>query len=124
MKKISIIKQKFVRIDLDLSKIQLSSSNSRERVQNDFKTLKDYLIENNSKIIFKNNTKLKFDIISKSIYSYIPLYYIFDLVIFIDKKEIKITKNDYNHDNCIINIDSLIRKIKLKKLKELYKNKK
>jgi len=135
MRKFSTIKSKLIKVDFDLKYVQFSSSTANSKTIDDFDNLKLYLIENNSKILFKidlsSYTDL-FEILRFQQYKLIPQYMIFDLIILIDKKDIKILKyetenksfnmfsNYGNKENMIFNIDRLIRKVKLSKIKKLY----
>lgn len=135
MRKFSVIKSKLIRVDFDLKNAQFSSSTANSKTTEDFKLLKSYLIENNSKILFKNDLSSYSDILTTlkfQAYRLIPQYSIFDLIILIDKQDIKILKyesenksfnmfsNYGNKENMIFNIDSLIRKVKLSKIKKFY----
>lgn len=139
MLKLSKIKNKLIRHEFDLKKIQFSSSNTNSKIRNSFNDLQLFLMENNSKILlkldissYKYDSDDKFDIrTERFLYGVIPQYDIFNLIIFIDKKNIKIIKyqTDKKHFNMfnsygfkekyIFNIDSLIRNTKLKKIKLL-----
>ena len=55
MRKFSVIKSKLIRVDFDLKNAQFSSSTANSKTTEDFKLLKSYLIENNSKILFKTD---------------------------------------------------------------------
>lgn len=139
MRKFSVIKSKLIRVDFDLKNAQFSSSTANSKTTEDFKLLKSYLIENNSKILFKTDlsylgethTKI-LEILKFQAFRLIPQYRIFDLVILIDQKDVLILNyqtdsksyslfNNYgNKENMCFNIDSLVRKVKLSKIGKMY----
>ena len=87
LKKLSVIKQKVNKIDYDLKKVQMSSSKNNQKIFDDFGTLRAYICENKSKLLFKTNLSQS-DYISKVIDSYqitqiLPQYHTFDLIILI-----------------------------------------
>lgn len=138
MSKLSKIKNKLIRHETDLSKIQFSSSKNNSKLREDFGNLSLFLTENNSKIL------LKFDI-SSYVFDYedtfrpydllrkiVPQYNLFNLVILIDKNDVKIlqyiTENESfnmfdqygNKEKHKFDITTLIRSTKLKKIRRLY----
>lgn len=138
MLKLATIKNKLIRHDLDLSRLQFSSTRNSNVVRNDFNDLKIFLIENNSKFL------LKFDIreykineeplntLEYFLHKMIPQYDTFNLIVLICKKDIKIlrfqTENSAfsmlspygNKEGHIFDITTLIRSTKLKKIQKLY----
>ena len=135
LQKLSSIKGKLIRLDYDLGKVQFRSSRN-QGLSEDFVTLKMCLQDNNSKILIRANSfssGLQIDDYPNNNYYYGVRvnreFDAFDLVLFIDKKDIKIIRcsgqgrNIKKEDN-IINIDTLIRSTKLKQLqKKLNENK-
>lgn len=138
MLKLATIKNKLIRHETDLSKIQFSSTKNSNRVRADFNELLLYLIENNSKILFKFDIydyKLNEESINNfeySLHSMIPQYDSFNLIILIGKKNIEILRfhsnssyfsmsNIYgNKENYIFDMTTLLRSTKLKKIKKIY----
>ena len=128
MRKVYKIKDKLIKVDFDITKIQFSSSNSPSKLDVDFVTLKAMLTENNSKILLKSDKTLH-----KTEY-HIPGYKSADLVILIDKENIKIVKNVHNaefgsqyiwlgkiKEENIYPLDQLLRSTKLKKIQDKLK---
>lgn len=113
LKKISILKDKLIRIDTDLDKIQFSSSNNNFRIANDIRTIQLNLLDNSCKIIFKtSNTNIS------SMY-----FYTFDLIITVNDKVCNILKNRYSYEpNNNFNIEFLRRRAKLKRLNIINRN--
>ena len=117
--KLSRIKNKLIKLNFDLTKIQFtSSSNNKIQLRTDFLTLKTNIQENKSKLLLKTN--LAFYDKNPSFHLAVedwnsPYYRIFDLIIFIDKDNIKIV-DKYRTTKATLEIDQLIRKTKLKKL--------
>ena len=114
MKKISMTKDKLIKIDIDFKKLQFSSSNTSSKLWEDFLTIKACVIDNKSKILFKANQNYK-NIEQFSI--------IFDLIIMINKTSIKLVRTpdrywNYGDDN-LFSIDKLTRSTKLKQLNKL-----
>jgi hypothetical protein len=113
LKKIKILKDKLIRIDTCLDKIQFSSSNNNFRLRQDFECVQANSIDNNCKMIFK---------IYNSNISTIYLYSA-DLIIGVKENDCSIIKNRYSYENDIIfDINFLRRKSKLQKLNFIDKN--
>lgn len=126
MKKLSIIRNKFIRIDLSLNKIQFSSSTNQKRFDEDFETLKLYIIDNNLKIMFKTNDSISIDNLSYiQKWNFQIKYDKFDMIILLDKNDIKILKDKYwnirnnntINDHNVYSFLKLSRRVKLKQLK-------
>lgn len=127
MKKLSSIKNKLIRIDLTLNKVQLSSSTIQ--TDSNFNTLKTYIAENNSKILFKFDYNFDFNLSYHEMNQFMCKYDMFDLIILLDKNDIKILKWSYwnirkNNNNIysvsdtyVFSILKLVRNVKLKQLK-------
>jgi len=123
MKKLTSIKNKFIKINYDLDLIQFRSSKNPSGLRSDFITVKVCVGDNNSKILFKTDAKLY----NKHNYNYwsdlLPQYEAFDAIIYLDKKEAKILRSGgfsrvrFDVENYIFNIDSLIRSTKLRQIK-------
>lgn len=138
IQKFSTIKEKLIRVEFDIKNIQFSSSTAHSKISEDFKNLKLFLMENKSKILFKSDLSSYnidiFDTLKYSAYRLIPQYNIFDLVILIDKKDIKIIKleNEFkyfnifspygNEEKYIFDITTLLRSTKLKKIQKRIEN--
>jgi len=122
MKKLTSIKNKFVKINYDLDLIQFRSSKNPSGLRSDFITVKVCARDNNSKILYKTDAKLY----NKHKYNFwsdlLPQYEAFDAVIYLDKKEAKILRSGgfsrvrFDVENYIFNIGSLIRSAKLKQI--------
>lgn len=113
MRKISIAKDKLIKIDIDLKKLQFSSSNTSTKLWEDFIAVKTYALDNKLKILFKANRKYR---------SIEQLYSIFDLIILIDKTYIKLIRTPdkyWSYGDDVFSIDKLIRNTKLKQLNNL-----
>jgi hypothetical protein len=134
MLKLSTIKNKLIRHESDLSRIQFGSSRNSDLVTHKFSELKTYLIENNSKLLLKYDIHdYKLDEELKSNFDYnlhrlIPQYNHFNLIILIGKNDIKIIRLDvndysfiylYRNEDITFNLTPLIRNTKLKKLKKI-----
>lgn len=113
LKKIQTLKDKLIRIDTSLDRIQFSSSNNEFRLSHDIKSIQLISFDNNCKMLFKNyNSNIS------AIYLYSA-----DLIISVDENECKILKNRYLYENDIFfNINFLRRKSKLEKLNFIDKN--
>lgn len=122
-RKLCTTTNKFIEINMDIDKIQFSSSKSNFYYE--LRSLKEYAIENRSKFLFKYNRQedVTFaEIWNKRFYKDPKLVYydrIFDLIILIDKEHIEILKGE-RLDNNIFDMTKLVRRTKLKKL-ELFK---
>jgi hypothetical protein len=130
MLKISKINNKLIRHESDLSKIQFSSTKNNGKVRSDFNDLKLILSDNNSKMLFKFDITAykicynELDDLKEYLRKLISQYDVFDLIILIDKNDIKILKyernnfslNNYINDN-VFNMDRLLRSVKLRKIK-------
>jgi len=128
IKKIEKLKDKIIKINLDLNKVQLTSSNNRKKILTDFMVLRSIVDANCSKILCKTDLSTYKEYVDlKYLYTSIPSYDVFDLIFFIGKENIKIIKKrgvDYtsrNLDKVTFNMDQLIRKTKLKQLKNKLK---
>lgn len=132
LQKLTSIKGKLIKLNYDLCKIQFRSSRS-QGLGEDFQTLRLCLQDNLSKILVRSN-KISCGLqISNYLFN---RYYnevkidrefdAFDLVIFIDTKDIKIIRcsgqsRNINDEKNIINIAPLIRSTKLKQLQKKIK---
>lgn len=130
MQKLTSIKGKLIKLNYDLGKVQFRSSRN-QGLGEDFQTLKLCLTDNFSKILISANSASSGLQITDSLNN-ISYYYdvrinrefdAFDLVIFIDKKDIKLIRYSGQNRNIkkeenIINIDTLIRSTKLKQLQK------
>jgi hypothetical protein len=131
MLKISKINNKLIRHESDLSKIQFSSTKNNGKMKSDFNDLKLILFGVNSKILFKFDItayKLYFeelDDLKENLQRLIPQYEVFNLIVLIDKNDIKILKynridyslnNFISSDNNVFNMDRLLRSVKLRKI--------
>jgi hypothetical protein len=114
MRKISLTKNKLIMINIDLNKLQFSSSNTSTKLWEDFQNIRNYAVENKLKILLRINQN--------------PGYYkryhdFFDLILLLDKKYIKTTKIAFNgwylinNNDKLYDIDKLTRSTKLKQLK-------
>ena len=128
IRKVEKHQEKIIKVDLELNKIRFSSSNNPNKLHSDFAILKSIVFGNMSKVIFKTDLssyKEYFDI--KDLRSYIIAYSVFDLVILIDKKNIKIFKSngtDYSMrtvDKVTFSMDQLLRKVKLQQIQDRLK---
>jgi len=122
--KIITTKNKLIRIDFDFNSIQFSSSKSRMR--EDISDIINSLIENNSRLLCRTDNYLNKNIDIQNIHRY---YLIdkFEMVILIDKEEVKLIKHQtksfiyYNDQDKTFNITKLIRSTKIKNLSKLFK---
>ena len=126
--KIEKLKDKIIKIDIELNKVQFSSSNNYRKRITEFLTLKSIIHENKSKILFKTDLSSYKEFVDlKYIYRSIPSYDAFDLVILIDKECIRIINHrtsGYIHfmdGDVTFNMDQLLRKTKLKQLQNRLK---
>lgn len=129
--KLMNLKDKLIRIEYDLSKIQFTSSNNNNRLDSEFFLLKTYLSDNNSKLLIKTNLSNYKEItdVTKFFYNQ-RKYNIFDLVILIDKNSIKILKNENDpcnvykfnkEENGVFNLEPLLRHTKLTQIQNRLK---
>lgn len=121
MRKLPKIKNKIIKIEYDLEKIQFSSSTNTTREHTTFLTLKAYLKENNSKLLIKTDVSKIKDFSKALSYSIPPKYQLFDLVIYLDKKEIKLIRyadRTYKKGENIFDINRLLRNTKLKQIQK------
>lgn len=134
MLRLSKIKNKLIRLDFDLKKIQFSSSNTASVIRANFNDMQIFLSENNSKILLKidiSTYKFYTEITNRNLeytlHNIIPQYDVFDFILLIDKNDIKILKCTRHHSSCIFNsygieedkiysIDKLLRSVKLRKI--------
>ena len=120
--KLSRIKNKMILLDFDLKKIQFSSSsNDSQKIRGNFLELKDFLTVNGSKLLVKTDVvfyKEKIDF--NTFYLSNSIFYLFDLIIFIDKEKLKVIKRDFGVNRSEeLKLEQLIRKSKLKKLEQI-----
>ncbi len=122
--KLCNVKNKLIRIDIDLYKVQFHSSNTHGRIREDYNSLMCCAVENNSKFLFKSDLSLYKEEIDLRDPWYIifPQYQSFDLVIFIDKDKITILKEGNYTSRTKENYDitTLLRRTKLKKIQFLH----
>jgi len=124
--KLMKIKNKLIKIDFELDSVQFSSSKTKSKIFKDFIDIKESLTENNSKLLCRTDVRLNKKIEADKIYNYY-LTNIFQLIIFIDKEEIKLIKHKtescryYNDSGKTFNITKLVRGTKIKKLSNLFK---
>jgi hypothetical protein len=113
LKKIKILKDKLIRIDTSLDKIQFSSSNNNFRLEQDFESVRLNSCDNNCKMIFKHyNNNIN------RIYLYRA-----DLIISVNENDCSILKNRHSDEHDVnFNINFLRRKSKLQKLNLIDKN--
>jgi len=123
--KITKLKEKVIKIDIDLNKVQFSSSNNNRKKLSEFIILNSIISENKSKILFKTDlSSYKEYVDFKNITQTIPSYSAFDLIILIDKEHLKIIRyqsNGLGLGDMILNIDQLLRRVKLKQIQDRLK---
>ena len=130
IRKLEKQKKKIIKINLDLNKIRLSSSNNPKKLLEDFISIQSIIYNNYSKILIKTNLKnYKEYVDTTNISNSIPICSTFDLIIYIKKTEIEILKRDIEnfwfHEDKKYPIDQqLIRKAKLLKLEQRMKKEK
>jgi len=114
-KKLIDVKDKLVKINIRLSKIQLGSSTNKNKIYYDFKILQACVVENKSKLLFYETKEFNYHF-RKNPYYNMPLYNVFDLIIMIDKNDIKIIKYRNGSDKEKFDIKPLLRSTKLRQL--------
>ena len=124
-------KEKIIRIDLDLNKIRFTSSNNPKKLNSEFVILQSIIVENKSKILFKTDLSTYKEYIDpKNIERSIVAYDIFDLIILIDKEDIKMlqrpiyeSQRDYRpeKERKKYPLDILLRRVKLKQIQDRLK---
>ena len=129
MRKLIKIKDRLIKIDFDLKKVQFSSSTNSSKIWAEFNELKLSVLENNSKMLFRmdiNNANLNFT--QSKIYDIkyyikhnVPQYNIFDLIILVDVKNIRLIRRVNFYDDETYDINTLIRAAKLKQLQKKIK---
>lgn len=110
-KKICDIKNKFIKINIDISKIQFSSTHSRK--YSEFSEIKIKSQENNSIFLFKYE-KCK-NLYTNKMWQYRWTSY-FDLILTIEDKKLKIINSNKEE----FDINQIIRSTKLRKLKKKF----
>jgi hypothetical protein len=114
--------KKIIKINLELTKIRFSSSNNPAKLYTDFVLLKSIVFDNMSKILFKTNlTSYKNYVDLKNLRESIIAYDIFDLIIFIDKDDIKVLKSRKRNLDGVFLMEQLLRKVKLKQIQDRLK---
>lgn len=124
-KRVTLIKNKLIKVDLDLNKIQFTSSNNSYIQYQHFMLIKSFLIDNNSKLLLKTNYFSYFHMSSE-------LKSIFNLIIKINDNNIQIIRlslensyfNQVVKEEMFFDISVLIRSVKLKQLQNKIINKK
>jgi hypothetical protein len=114
-KKVCNIKNKFIKINIDLDKVQFTSSHSRK--YSELRELRMKASENNSALLFKYEKREKLDSQSQIMWYYRWSSY-FDLILVIDDKKLKIINSRYTSDTDEFDITQAIRSYKLNKLKQ------
>ena len=104
LKKISEIKNTLIKIDIDIKKIQFSSSKTSDKLWTDFGTAQVYALDNESKLLFYAAQYQKEQFV----------YRFFDLILIVEKQQIRI-KNRYDNDDTY-SIEKLVRSTKLKEI--------
>jgi hypothetical protein len=124
IEKVQKHKEKIIKIDLDLNKIQFTSSNNPKKLNSEFIILKSIILGNKSKILFKTDLSTYKEYVDfKNLRNYIIAYDTFDLIILIDKTDIKILES-INYSRRYLetfSIEQLIRKVKLKQIQDRLK---
>lgn len=124
-RKIEKVKDKIIKVDLDLNKIRFTSSNNPTKLHSDFTILQSVIENNKSKLIIKtdlSNYKQYMDI--RNFNQNIVAFNVFDLIIFIDKEYIRLLRIrsvPWFNDEKYYPLDQLLRKAKLNQLKERLK---
>lgn len=129
MRKLVKINDRLIKIDFDLKKVQFSSSTSNRKIWTEFNELKLSIKENNSKLLFRtdiNSSNLNFSESNTFDISYyikhnIPQSNIFDLIILVDVKNIRLIRRVNFYDDETYDINTLIRAAKLKQLQNKIK---
>lgn len=108
LKRLEKYTSRIIKFNFDFSKFQISSSNAR--IDNDLGDLILLSYNNNLKLLFEYDLPITYGI------NRIPSMYRFDLIILVKDNQAIILKSRMYRDGDIINLSSLLRKIKLDKL--------
>ena len=128
IKRVEKHQEKIIKIDLELNKIRFTSSNNPNKLYSDFVILRSIAFDNMSKLLFKTDlSSYKEYVDIKNLRQNIIAYDHFDLVVLIDKDDIKVLKRKgvgyarKDLDKGTFPIDQLLRKVKLKQIQERLK---
>lgn len=131
LEKVQKQKEKIIRIDLDLNKIRFTSSNNPKKLNSEFVILQSIIVENKSKILFKTDLSTYKEYVDpKNIEQSIVAYDVFDLIILIDKTDIKMLQRpiyesyrDYRpeKERKKYSIEQLLRRVKLRQIQDRLK---